>query len=67
MILPVILKIFQSNGETAVIQLPVDVWMRDGIWTFKYASSHKIEKLVLDPDHLLPDINRANNVWTGPR
>jgi hypothetical protein len=62
-ILPVIIKIIQSNGTTDVIQLPIDVWMRDGIWTFKYASAQKIEKLILDPDHLLPDTNRSNNEW----
>lgn len=65
MILPVIVKVFQTDGETSVIQLPVDIWMRDGIWTFRYASTHKIQKLILDPDHLLPDINRSNNEWTG--
>lgn len=65
MVLPVILKIIQSDGTTSVIELPVDIWMRDGNWTFKYASTHKIEKLILDPDHVLPDINRANNEWNG--
>ena len=63
MIMPVFLKIIQTNGESGTIQLPVDIWQRGGIWTLKYASTGKIDKVILDPDNLLPDINRKNNEW----
>ncbi len=63
MILPVILKIIQTNGKTETIQLPVEVWQRGSPWTIKYASVSKIEKLILDPDAVLPDVNRKNNEW----
>jgi hypothetical protein len=63
MIMPVILKIDQTNSETAIIQLPVDIWMRGSTWTFKFASNHKIDKVVLDPEKVLPDTNRKNNEW----
>jgi Peptidase family M1 domain len=63
MIMPVIVKIVQANGESAIIQLPVDIWMRDGVWTFKYASTLKIVKVVLDPGNILPDMDRKNNEW----
>jgi len=63
MILPAIMTITQSNGRTETLQLPVNIWYRGGIWTFKYASAVKIDKVVLDPDHVLPDVNRGNNQW----
>jgi Peptidase family M1 domain len=63
MIMPVIVKIMQANGDSSVLQLPVDIWMRDGSWTFKYPSVSKIDKLILDPENVLPDMNRSNNVW----
>jgi hypothetical protein len=63
MILPVIIKIFQSNGETGNIQLPVEIWQRGGTWTFKYSSKSKIDKVILDPENVLPDVNRKNNEW----
>ncbi len=65
MIMPVILKIVQLNGRSENIQLPVEIWQRGGIWTVKYTSVVKIEKVILDPDHVLPDIDRKNNEWNG--
>ena len=63
MILPVIAAITQSNGKTDTLQLPVNIWYRGGSWTFKYASATKIDKVVLDPDQVLPDVDRGNNQW----
>lgn len=63
MILPVIAKVIQSNGETSTIQLPVEIWQRGGTWTFKYASTNKINKVILDPENVLPDVDRKNNEW----
>ncbi|CAN5504817.1 M1 family metallopeptidase [soil metagenome] len=63
MILPAIVKIIQTNGEAATIQLPADVWQRNGTWTFKYPSTNKIDKVILDPEKVLPDMNRRNNEW----
>jgi Peptidase family M1 domain len=63
MIMPVILAVSQSNGRTETLQLPVEIWRREGSWTFKYASSSKIDKVVLDPEQVLPDVDRGNNTW----
>lgn len=63
MIMPVILKIVPTNGEASYIHLPVEIWQRGGIWILKYASTGKIEKVILDPDKELPDANRNNNEW----
>jgi hypothetical protein len=63
MIMPVIATVTQSNGRSETLQLPVNIWYRGGSWTFKYASTAKIEKVVLDPDHVLPDVDRDNNQW----
>ena len=66
-ILPAIIKVSQSNGQEETIQLPVDVWMRGGTWTFKYASTIKLDKVVLDPEKVLPDMNRTNNEWDNEK
>lgn len=63
MILPAIIKVIQSNGEAATIQLPVDIWQRGGVWTFKYPSTTKIKTVILDPENVLPDVDRKNNEW----
>ncbi len=63
MIMPVIMKIVQSNGKTETVNLPVEIWQRGGTWVYKYSSSNKIDKVILDPDNVLPDVDRKNNEW----
>jgi hypothetical protein len=63
MALPVIVKVTEQNGETQIINLPVDVWRRDTDWTFKYNSTSPITSIILDPNGELPDVNRKNNTW----
>lgn len=63
MIMPVILKIVRLNGTSETIQLPVEIWQRGGSWTIRYASAGIIEKVILDPENLLPDVDRSNNEW----
>lgn len=64
MIMPVIIKVIQSNGKSGTINLPVEVWQRGGNWTLKYASTSKIDKVILDPENVLPDVDRSNNEWS---
>jgi len=61
--MPVDLKITQVNGKTETFHLPVNIWQRGGVWTFKYPSTSEIQTIVLDPDNQLPDVNRKNNTW----
>jgi hypothetical protein len=63
MIMPVIIKVVQSNGKSGSLQLPVEIWQRGGTWTFRYPSSDKIDKVILDPENVLPDTDRKNNEW----
>ena len=67
MIMPVILRVIQSNGKTENIQLPVEIWQRSVDWTLKYDSKVKIEKIILDPENVLPDVDRKNNEWSGSK
>ena len=66
MILPVIIKIVLKDGHSQTVQLPIEVWQRGGTWVYKYASTGKIDKVILDPENVLPDMNRANNEINMP-
>jgi hypothetical protein len=63
MVMPVIIKVTEKNGNAQEIKLPVDIWQRGSEWTFKYNSVTPITSVVLDPNDELPDINRKNNSW----
>ena len=64
MIMPVMIKITQADGQTGTVQLPVEIWHRSGSWTYKYPSATIIKQVILDPDSQLPDVDRKNNEWT---
>lgn len=66
MAMPVDLKITQENGKSEIVHLPVNIWQRGAVWTFKYPSTATITSIVLDPDRQLPDVNRQNNVYRAP-
>lgn len=63
MIMPVIIKMIQMNGQTETVRLPVEIWARGSNWTFKYASTSKIDKVIIDPENQFPDLERKNNEW----
>jgi len=65
MAMPVILEIKFKSGTTTRVKLPVEIWQRNVSWSFKQDSKEEIETITLDPDHVFPDVNSANNVWTA--
>lgn len=64
MVMPVIVEVKESNGKTGRVNLPVEIWERSGIFTFRYNSKARIESVEIDPDKILPDIDPSNNLWT---
>jgi len=65
MVMPVTVEVKESNGHTGRVNLPVEIWQRSGEWTFQYDSKSLIDSVIIDPDKMLPDINRENNIWTS--
>ncbi|HEY2580703.1 MAG TPA: M1 family metallopeptidase [Mucilaginibacter sp.] len=63
--MPVTVAVKEENGNTGRVNLPAEIWQRGGTWTFAYKSTSKINYVILDPDHVLPDINPENNALTG--
>ncbi len=65
MVMPVTVKVKESNGNSGTVHLPVEIWQRSGTWTFKYNSTSMIDSVIIDPNKKLPDINPKNNIWTS--
>lgn len=63
MIMPVFLKIQEENGASKIVNLPAEVWQRDGTWVYKCPSTSRLSEITLDPGSVLPDIDRTNNKW----
>ena len=65
MALPVTIAVKEENGKMGRVELPAEIWQRGGTWTFAYKSTSKISYAIIDPDHVLPDINPENNSFSG--
>lgn len=65
MAMPVILDVKTKSGKVTRVKLPVEIWQRNTVWTFKHNSTEEIESIIIDPDHVFPDVNESNNSWTS--
>jgi hypothetical protein len=65
MAMPVTISIKEENGHSSIVKLPAEIWQKGNQWSFPYKSTSKIVMAIIDPDHVLPDINPDNNVYSG--
>ena len=59
LVLPATVEVRYTDGSTTRFRLPVETWESKGemIWTGDKA----VASVKVDPDHVLPDDDRANN------
>jgi hypothetical protein len=67
MVMPVVVEIKTKSGVVSRKSLPVEIWQRNKIWTFKVDTKEELDTVKLDPDNVFPDINDENNVWTAAK
>lgn len=64
MVMPVRMRVEYADGESEVIDLPVEIWHQTSRWRAGLdTGGRKIDSIEIDPDGLLPDTDRANNSW----
>ncbi|HKI45452.1 MAG TPA: M1 family metallopeptidase [Balneolales bacterium] len=63
LVMPVTLKIVMDGGKTDTVNLPFQIWEKTGTFEVPYDSHSRIDSVIVDPEHMLPDVDRSNNVW----
>ncbi|MGN0003173.1 MAG: M1 family metallopeptidase [Sphingobacterium composti] len=63
--MPIEIEATMVSGKKITTKLPVEVWERNRVWTFKLNSTEKLSKVQLDPRNVFPDINPDNNTWSA--
>lgn len=63
MVMPVTVKVVETNATEHVIALPVEIWQRGARWKFDVPTTSEIKQVTIDPDKKLPDLDRGNNTW----
>jgi hypothetical protein len=64
-VLPIHARFTYSDGSTESFDYPAEVWSTNTTrYIRQYAVRGKtLSRIELDPNHMLPDIDRTNNVW----
>jgi hypothetical protein len=64
MVMPAVLKLTYDDGTSETVTLPVEIWNLGSHATYMAESgSRRVVAAELDPRQVLPDPDRANNVW----
>lgn len=61
--MPVQLQVFYADNTTENISLPVEVWQRGNSWEHLLKTTKQVQRVVLDPNKMLPDVNVLNDTW----
>jgi aminopeptidase N len=62
LVLPNTLQVNFEDGTNLRVKLPVETWISKTTSTLTLASKQPVLSVVLDPEHLIPDDDRANDV-----
>jgi hypothetical protein len=63
LVLPATLRITYKTGAKKDLRLPVETWMQSGTKVVPLEGGPAIAEVTVDPDHRLPDKDRANNTF----
>ena len=66
MVMPATLELTWKDGSKQRISLPVETWMQSGVRELRFGpgpGGQRLASVTLDPDKMLPDVNRGNNSW----
>jgi Peptidase family M1 domain len=66
LVLPTTVEATFTDGTKARVKLPLETWMTKGTYMWTPDSKKTIASVVVDPDHQLPDDERANNEVKAP-
>ena len=63
LVLPATLEVTYSDGSKERIRIPAEAWLNKGTGNFTFPGGKKAVSATIDPDHVLPDDDRANNTF----
>lgn len=61
MAMPFDLEVKMDDGKAQSFHLPLETWVQNKVTTLHLAVKGTPKSIIIDPNHALPDIDRANN------
>ena len=66
LVMPSVVEVRYVGGAVKRIDLPVETWIQRGRTVLTLPGGPAIQSATIDPDHRLPDSDRANNTFVPP-
>jgi aminopeptidase N len=63
MVMPAELRVTFADGSAQTVRLPVEMWNLGHRFAYRLPEPKPVRRVEIDPRHVLPDQDRANNVW----
>jgi hypothetical protein len=63
MVMPATLEVTYADGSKTHVRVPVATWMLHHTFAVKVPGTKRVRSATIDPEHRIPDGNRANNTW----
>ncbi len=66
LVLPATLEVIYTDGSHDRIRIPAEAWLSRSTATYTFHAGKSATTVIIDPDHVLPDDDRANNTLKLP-
>jgi hypothetical protein len=66
LVMPATVAIDFQDGSSQRIQLPAESWIQKTEVSVRLDSTQPVTAVTVDPEHVIPDQDRGNNVWKAP-
>jgi len=63
LVMPCEVKVTFADAKTDTFNLPIEAWYDGNTYVLPVYDERKVDKVEIDPKHILPDIDRSNNIW----
>ncbi len=66
LVMPATLQVNYADGSSRRVRVPAEIWQQGATATVDVAGASPVVGAVIDPDHVLPDVDRSNNTLNRP-
>jgi hypothetical protein len=63
LVMPATVEVDYADGSKKRIELPAEAWIRQKTLALTIGGTEPVKAMIVDPDHVIPDKDRRNNVW----
>jgi hypothetical protein len=63
LVMPLTLRLAYADGHLETVKLPVEMWNLRSRFTYKVPAGRTVVAVEIDPEGVLPDMDRTNNIW----